>query len=263
MKFFKYQALGNDFILIDNRQKTFKGDSNYISFLCHRRFGIGADGLMLVENCDNADFKMQFFNADGGWATMCGNGSRCIVAFAHKLGIFRNKVTFESGAGKHLAEVVSQNGNIFEINVQITDVDGFICTDEYYFMNTGVPHCIIFVENIDNIDVNTEGKKWRHYHAFPEGANVNFTQICGDDKIKVATFERGVEGETLACGTGSTAAAIAASHKLKNSNNKFLVTTKGGNLQISFDKNELKPNNFNNIWMQGAATLVFEGEFFE
>ena len=263
MKFCKYQALGNDFILIDNRQKTFNGDSDYIAFLCDRHFGIGADGLMLVENCDNADFKMQFFNSDGSIATMCGNGSRCIVAFAHKLGIFSDKATFESGAGKHFGEVVLQNGNTFEIKVKITDVSEFICTAEYYFMNTGVPHCIIFVENIDDVNVNVDGKKWRHYHAFPEGANVNFVQICGNDKLRIATFERGVEGETLACGTGSTAAAIAASHKLQNNNTNFLVATKGGNLQISFDKNELQPNSFKNIWMQGAATLVFEGEFFE
>ena len=261
MKFCKYQGAGNDFILLDNREKTFNVDRDYIAFLCHRYFGIGADGLMLVENCDDADFRMQFFNSDGSTATMCGNGSRCIVAFAHKLGIFTDKVTFVSGAGKHIAEVVSKNGNVFEINVKITDVHEFTCTDEYYFMNTGVPHCIIFVEDIDKVDINSEGKKWRHYHAFPEGANVNFTQICSDDKIKVATFERGVEGETLACGTGSTAAAIAASHKLKNGNTNFLVETKGGNLQISFDKNESKPNSFNNIWMQGPATLVFEGEF--
>ena len=262
MKFCKYQATGNDFVLIDNRQKTFNGNSDYISFLCHRRFGIGADGLMLLENCDGADFKMQFYNSDGGTATMCGNGARSIIAFAHKLGIFTDKVTFESGAGKHIGKVLSQNGNILDVKVKITDVKGFTCTDEYYFINTGVPHCIIFVENLDNVDIDLEGKKWRHYHAFPEGANVNFTQICGDDKLKVATFERGVEAETFACGTGSTAAAIAASHKLQNNNTNFLVTTKGGNLQISFENDESKINSFNNIWLQGAATLVFEGEIF-
>ncbi|MDR2653574.1 MAG: diaminopimelate epimerase [Prevotellaceae bacterium] len=259
MKFCKYQALGNDFILIDNRQNTFDASPEYVSFLCNRHFGIGADGLMLVENCDDADFKMQFFNSDGSAATMCGNGSRCIVAFAHKLGIFNDEVIFASGAGKHSGKVLSENKNILEIKVKITDVNQIVRGDGYYFINTGVPHCVIFTDNINVVDINSEGKKWRHSPLFPEGANVNFVEICGDNKLKLATFERGVEGETLACGTGATASAIAAYDKLQNNITSYDIQTKGGELKISFDADKTQKDSFVNIWLQGATTLVFEG----
>ncbi|MDR1347849.1 MAG: diaminopimelate epimerase [Prevotellaceae bacterium] len=259
MKFCKYQALGNDFILIDNRQKAFDLKSEYISFLCNRHFGIGADGLMLVENCDDADFKMQFFNSDGSAATMCGNGSRCIVAFAHKLGIFKNETVFASGAGKHSGVVLSENENILEIKVKITDVNHPVRGDGYYFINTGVPHCVIFKDNINDVDVIAEGKKWRHSPLFPEGANVNFVEICGNNKLKLATFERGVEDETLACGTGATASAIAAFDKLQNNITSYDIQTKGGELKISFDTDKTQKDSFVNIWLQGATTLVFEG----
>ncbi|MDR2126734.1 MAG: diaminopimelate epimerase [Prevotellaceae bacterium] len=259
MKFYKYQALGNDFILIDNRKNIFNATPEYVSFLCNRHFGIGADGLMLVENCNDADFKMQFFNSDGSAATMCGNGSRCIVAFAHKLGIFKNSVFFASGAGKHSGVVVSENGNTLEIKVKITDVSQIVRGDGYYFINTGVPHCVIFTDNLDKIDINSEGKKWRHSPLFPDGANVNFVEICGDSKLKLATFERGVEGETLACGTGATASAIAAFDKLQNGVTCYEIEAKGGKLKISFDVDKTQSESFVNIWLQGATTLVFEG----
>ncbi|MDR1983295.1 MAG: diaminopimelate epimerase [Prevotellaceae bacterium] len=259
MKFCKYQALGNDFILIDNRQNTFDAKPEYISFLCNRHFGIGADGLMLVENCDDADFKMQFFNSDGSAATMCGNGSRCIVAFAHKLGIFKHEVTFASGAGKHSGKVLSENENTLDIKVKITDINQIVRGEGYYFIHTGVPHCVIFVDNINAVDVNTEGKKWRHSPLFPEGANVNFVEICSDNKLKIATFERGVEGETLACGTGATASSIAVFDKLQNNITDFEVGTKGGTLKISFDADKTQKDMFVNVWLQGTATLVFEG----
>ncbi|MDR2065051.1 MAG: diaminopimelate epimerase [Prevotellaceae bacterium] len=259
MKFFKYQALGNDFILIDNRKNVFDAKPEYVSFLCNRRFGIGADGLMLVENCDDADFKMQFFNSDGSAATMCGNGSRCIVAFARKLGIFKDKVIFTSGAGKHSGIVLSENENTLEIKVKITDVNQIVCGNGYYFINTGVPHCVIFTDSINDVDINVEGKKWRHSPLFPEGANVNFVEICDNNRLKLATFERGVEGETLACGTGATAAAIAVSDKLQNGVKSYEIEAKGGEMKISFDTDKKQKKSFVNIWLQGAATLVFEG----
>jgi diaminopimelate epimerase len=259
MKFYKYQALGNDFILIDNRQQKFAANPEYISFLCDRHFGIGADGLMLVENCSDADFKMQFFNSDGSAATMCGNGSRCIVAFASKLGIFDTKTTFSSGAGKHFGEVLSQNENTLDIKVKITDVNQIIRGDGYYFIHTGVPHCVIFVDDINSVDVNIEGKKWRHSPLFPEGANVNFVEIGNSNKLKIATFERGVEGETLACGTGATASAIAVFDKLQNGITNFEIEAKGGTLKISFDADKQQKDSFTNVWLQGSAALVFEG----
>ncbi|MDR0754473.1 MAG: diaminopimelate epimerase [Prevotellaceae bacterium] len=259
MKFYKYQALGNDFILIDNREKIFDAQPEYVSFLCNRHFGIGADGLMLVENCDDADFKMQFFNSDGSVATMCGNGSRCIVAFAHRLGIFKNEVIFASGAGKHSGAVLSENKNSLEIKVKITDVNRIERGDGYYFINTGVPHCVIFKDNINDVDINTEGKKWRYCSLFPEGANVNFVEICSSNRLKLATFERGVEGETLACGTGATASAIAVFDKLQNDITNYEIVTKGGVLKISFDTDKTQKDSFVNIWLQGATTLVFEG----
>jgi diaminopimelate epimerase len=259
MKFYKYQALGNDFILIDNRQKTFDTKPEYIAFLCNRHFGIGADGLMLIENCDDADFKMQFFNSDGTAATMCGNGSRCIVAFAHKLGVFENKVTFTSGAGKHFGEVLSHHENTLDIKVKITDVNKIVRGDGYYFLNTGVPHCVIFVADINSVDVNAEGKKWRHNPIFPDGANVNFVEMCDSGKLKIATFERGVEAETLACGTGATASAIAVFDKLQNGVTNFEIQAKGGTLKISFDIDKFQKDLFIDIWLQGATTLVFEG----
>jgi diaminopimelate epimerase len=259
MKFCKYQALGNDFILIDNRKKTVDLQPEYISFLCNRHFGIGADGLMLVENCDDADFKMQFFNSDGSAATMCGNGSRCIVAFAHKLGIFENETFFKSDAGKHSAKVLSENKNVLDIKVKITDVNQIVRGDGYYFIDTGVPHCVIFVNNINGVDVIAEGKKWRHSPLFPDGANVNFVEICGGNRLKLATFERGVEDETLACGTGATASAIAAFDRLQNSITNYEIQTKGGELKISFDADKTQKDSFVNVWLQGATALVFEG----
>ncbi|MDR0420743.1 MAG: diaminopimelate epimerase [Prevotellaceae bacterium] len=259
MKFCKYQALGNDFILIDNRQKTFDLQPEYISFLCNRHFGVGADGLMLVENCDDADFKMQFFNSDGNASTMCGNGSRCIVAFARKLGIFENETIFKSGAGMHSAKILSENGNVFDIKVKITDVNKIVRGDGYWFINTGVPHCVIFTDSINDVDVIGEGKTWRHSPLFPEGANVNFVEICDNEKLKLATFERGVEDETLACGTGATASAIAVFDKLRNNVTSYEIHAKGGKLKISFDTDKMQKDSFVNIWLQGAATLVFEG----
>ena len=259
MKFCKYQALGNDFILIDNRQQQLILTPEQIAFLCDRHFGIGADGLMLVENCDEADFKMQFFNSDGSWSTMCGNGARSIVAFAHRLGIFADKVTFLSGAGKHFGEILSQTENSLDIKVKITDVDNITRGDGYYFLNTGVPHCVVFADNIDNVDINAEGKKWRHSPLFPDGANVNFVEVCDSNKLKIATFERGVEAETLACGTGATAAAIATFDKLQNNTTDFEIQAKGGKLRISFYIDKSNKDSFTNIWLQGSATFVFEG----
>ena len=250
--FFKYHGTGNDFILIDNRSGKFNADSEIIAKLCHRRFGIGADGLMLLENSDNYDFKMRYFNSDGNEGTMCGNGGRCIVAFAKKLGLITEYTVFEAVDGIHKARV--NNGLV---SLHMSSVDNIDKLSSDYFLDTGSPHFVRFIDDVDEFDVYKEGRNIRYSEKFKKnGTNVNFVQIIDDNTIKVATYERGVEDETLSCGTGVTASAISAYVKNGGRAAKFNIQTKGGDLQVEFVE---KNGKFDNIILSGPASFVFEG----
>jgi diaminopimelate epimerase len=253
--FSKYQGTGNDFMIIDNRNNSVNLTKKQIAQLCNRRFGVGADGLMLLEKHLATDFNMRYFNADGNEGSMCGNGGRCLVAFAKSLAIIDKETTFNTIDGTHRAIIKQKN----MVSLQMQDVKEVLKIDGNYFVDTGSPHYVIFSQNIKDTDVYTEGKKIRESKRFaPKGTNVNFVEI-NNNHLLVRTYERGVEDETLSCGTGVTAAAICASAKLNTDKNSFDISTRGGNLNVSFQKN--RNNTFTNIWLTGPAQFVFKGEY--
>jgi diaminopimelate epimerase len=253
ISFSKYHGAGNDFIIIDNRENQLPPDSETIKKLCHRQLGIGADGLMLLENDVDHDFRMRYFNSDGNEATMCGNGGRCIVMFANKLGMIGDQTSFNGVDGLHHATIVDKE----TVNLGMKGVDAIEQEEDYYLLNTGSPHCVSFVENIDRIDVNTEGRFIRNsIKPNSGGVNVNFVQITSEG-IRVRTYERGVESETLSCGTGSVAAAIATEYWLEEGKNEYTIFTKGGTLYVSFEKTG--KNSYSNIWLKGPVKHVFDG----
>ncbi|MBS2212428.1 diaminopimelate epimerase [Carboxylicivirga mesophila] len=253
--FHKYQGAGNDFIIIDNRKGTFDGnDTTLIEHLCNRRFGIGGDGLMLLENHPIHDFTMRYFNSDGGEASMCGNGGRCIAAFAVHKGVVSNpdKFSFMAVDGEHLAQYKSGI-----VNLKMIDVNSVNEEDKFTFLNTGSPHHVCFVDDVTKTDVYNEGKNIRYSERYqPDGTNVNFVQFKTGNKIKVRTYERGVEDETLACGTGVVASAISA-HLKKPSFSEFDIEVMGGKLKVCFEPDS--EGGFKNVWLEGPATFVFEG----
>lgn len=257
LKFEKFQGAGNDFVIVDNRKGDFQPSIGTVEMLCDRNFGIGADGLMLLENDDKYDFYMRYFNADGKESTMCGNGGRCISVFAKSLGLgSADKVTFNSIDGLHEAFFTEEDGEML-VKLKMIDVKEIEENDDYYFINTGSPHYVAFVEHLEEMDVFEEGQAIRNDPKFaPGGTNVNFVEIL-DDELFVRTYERGVEDETLACGTGSTASAIAAALFLESDQNVWDVEVMGGNLQVSFDRKE--DGTFENVWLTGPAERVFEG----
>lgn len=257
--FFKYQGTGNDFIIIDNRSSNFNFDQSVIAKICHRQFGIGADGLMFLNNSNANHFEMLYYNADGKESTMCGNGGRCMVAFAAKLGIVDKIVKFNAIDGIHEALVLGQKENTFTIKLKMQDINDISNINSSFFINTGSPHLVVFVKNIENFDVYNKGKILRNNKIeFSEGTNVDFIEEK-DDSIFVRTYERGVENETLSCGTGVTAAAlVVASQKPSNTkNNYYRIKTLGGELKVYFEKQN--DNAFRNIWLEGPATFVFKG----
>ncbi len=251
--FYKYQGTGNDFVMIDNRQQTFnKNNTKDIAFLCDRRFGIGADGLILLENHDTLDFKMVYYNADGNESSMCGNGGRCLVAFAKQLGVITDKASFEAIDGLHHATI---DGVM--VKLQMLDVDSIDTYEDHTFLNTGSPHHVQFEEAINNFDIKTEGAKIRYGSPYNEaGTNVNFVKKISDAVFRVRTYERGVEDETLSCGTGVTAVALAM--HATNETNATLIALKveGGELQVSFN---MEGENYKNVWLIGPATFVYKG----
>ena len=251
--FYKYQGTGNDFVIIDNRDNIFpKHDNTFIKDLCNRNFGIGADGLMLLENSVSSDFNMIYYNADGNEGSMCGNGGRCIVQFAHFLGIFNTKTTFDAIGKLYYATIENEL-----ISLKMNDVDEIEIYPNHLFLNTGSPHHINFTEKIDEINVREFGKKIRYGSPYFEvGTNVNFVEQINNNTFKVRTYERGVEDETLSCGTGVTAVAIA-SHVAKKSSEKIIyLQTLGGTLEVSFD---LENNRYTNIILKGPVKFVFKG----
>ncbi len=249
--FEKYQGTGNDFIMIDNREGQFKDyHLSQIGNFCDRNFGIGSDGLILIEDHPEYDFEMQYFNPDGT-QSLCGNGSRCAVMYCHNLKIISNKTTFFTIEGKLDAEIIDQI-----VSIKMPAVSGYTHFKEDLFIHTGSPHLVRFVTDIEEIDVLNEGKKIRYNKKFnPEGTNVNFVQKMREDRIFVRTYERGVENETLSCGTGVTASAIALG--LKNNQKHIYITTKGGDLEVKFEPDG--SGGFTNIYLIGTAVKVYAG----
>lgn len=247
--FFKYQGTGNDFVMIDNRDNQFpKGDLSLITKLCDRRFGIGADGVILIENDEDSDFEMVYYNPDGS-QSLCGNGSRCAVMFAKQLGIIEDKTTFLAIDGKH--EAFMQNDRVHLLMHDVNDVEQI---GEDFLIDTGSPHYIKYVADLDQKDMIEVGRSIRYSDRFKkDGVNVNLIEKQGSG-LKIRTYERGVEGETLSCGTGCTAAALAFG--LANGVEKVPLQARGGDLEVSFQK---EGDSFTNIYLVGPAQRVFEG----
>ncbi len=255
IQFTKYQGTGNDFIIIDNRDlKLKKLTTPQIAKLCDRRFGIGADGLMLLQNKLDYDFEMIYYNSDGNESSMCGNGGRCIVEFARTLNLIKDKAKFYAIDGEHEAFWKKEY-----ISLKMKDVNEIEMNANFCFLNTGSPHYVAFVNDVKNFDVLSQGKKIRMNARFQkEGTNVNFIEKHYND-LFVRTYERGVEAETYSCGTGVTAAALVASLRNVSTATDFCdIKTLGGNLKVKFQKHS--DNTFTDIWLEGSAKFVFKGE---
>lgn len=256
INFSKYHGSGNDFVIIDNRDHSFIPTQKIVAFLCDRRFGIGADGLMLLEPDKDTDLRMIYYNANGLEGTMCGNGGRCIAGFAGKLGIVEEEAVMKTIDGLHPFRILAFDGSLAQVQIKLNDVPGYIKIHDDYVLDTGSPHFIRFVNDLDNTDVVKEGAEIRYSPDFPKGINVNFVEEEGPESIRVRTYERGVENETLSCGTGVTASAIALSLKSNKVFDEIEVNTRGGNLKVSFRH---AGDKFEDIWLTGPAQFVYEG----
>lgn len=253
--FYKYQGTGNDFIILDNRNWSFTSlSTDQINSLCDRRFGIGADGLMLLNNKEGYDFEMKYFNADGREGSMCGNGGRCMVKFAYHLGIHKDSYKFLAIDGEHEAEIDDKG----IVSLRMKDVHGIQEQHGDFILNTGSPHYVKIVTDVLEMDVYNKGMDIRYSPPFSkEGINVNFTEQEKVDSIIVRTYERGVEDETFSCGTGVTAAALICYHNPSGFND-VTVHTKGGKLTVEYDR--VDDDTYTNIWLSGPAEKVFEGD---
>ncbi len=254
-QFHKYQGTGNDFIIIDNRGSKFpRRDSELIKKLCNRHFGIGADGLILLQKKVDYDFEMVYYNADGKESSMCGNGGRCVVEYARTLGLVKTKANFYAIDGEHWAEIKQKN-----ISLKMNNVYDIEINEGHYFLNTGSPHYVKFVDNIEKFNVLEDGRNIRYNERFKKaGTNVNFVEKDYNE-LFVRTYERGVEGETLSCGTGVTAAALVAALKnVSTSQTTCEIKTLGGHLKVKFKKHS--NHSFTDIWLEGPVQLVFSGE---
>lgn len=251
--FYKYQGTGNDFIMIDNRNSVFdKNDHALIGRLCHRKFGIGADGLILIESDAGYDFEMIYFNPDGS-KSFCGNGSRCAVAFAYFLNIIEKKCHFLAIDGPHTGELLSDG----RVSVSLKNISEIESDEHHFFINTGSPHYVRYVDRLDHYPVIEEARKIRYNDRFrQEGTNVNFVEDL-NGSIRVRTYERGVEDETLSCGSGVTACALSYAF-LKGISKHVRVKTEGGELEVNF--NRQGDQDFTEIHLVGPATEVFKGE---
>ena len=261
--FYKYQGTGNDFILIDDRDAKFPDSREVVAGLCERRFGIGADGLILLQKSDDSAFFMKYYNSDGNESSMCGNGGRCIAAFANHLHITGNETNFIAMDGMHDA-IISGEGNELFVKLKMQDIIKVEQRDEHTFVvNTGSPHFVKFIhEDIETLELVEEARKTRYNNEFKdEGINVNFVNLGGIKSIKMRTYERGVEDETLSCGTGVTAAALCTAilNGLPEGVHTVHVKTKGGELSVKFNYNALL-HLFSDVWLQGPAKIVFEGD---
>ncbi|MFT4942569.1 MAG: diaminopimelate epimerase [Flavobacteriales bacterium] len=250
--FYKYQGTGNDFVLIDNRQQNFpKKNTKLVAQFCDRKFGVGADGLILLEKHPSLDFSMVYYNADGYESSMCGNGGRCMVHFASFLGVIKTQTQFMAIDGLHQATIKDNT-----VALQMADV-GEITTHEHYsFLNTGSPHHVEMVSNLEQLNVFEKGRAIRNGMYGTQGANVNFVSQISEDTFAVRTYERGVEDETLSCGTGVTAVAIAMFETGKTKQTKVYLNTQGGTLSVSFIK---ETNRYTAIVLEGLAIQVYKG----
>ena len=250
IQFSKYQGTGNDFVIIDNRDGSIALSNTQIAFLCDRRFGVGSDGLIMLGTANEYDFSMAYYNADGTEGSMCGNGARCLVQFAHDHGIVKEKYFFIAIDGPHEA-TIEKNG---WIHLKMSDVNAVEVGDHFFVTNTGSPHYVQLINGVEKFDVFTAGKAIRYNERFKaEGVNVNFIEFH-DDHLFVRTYERGVENETYSCGTGITASAITT-HLNKLGEHRVSIKTIGGALAVSF--NNLGGGHFNHIWLQGPGTFVY------
>lgn len=254
VNFKKYQGTGNDFVMIDNRNLEFEQtNSKLVESLCDRRFGIGADGLILLQNKAGYDFEMVYFNSDGKESSMCGNGGRCIIQFAKELGIINQSCKFLAVDGEHFGFVAS-NGIV---TIQMSDIFKIEQLGNDFVLNTGSPHYVKFVSDLNDLNIVEEAHKIRYSQQFAnDGINVNFVKCIAADSIAIRTYERGVEDETLSCGTGVVAASIANFIHTKNKNAVTNIEARGGKLQVTFSYDE---NIFSNVNLIGAAVKVFEG----
>ena len=255
--FEKFHGTGNDFILIDNRAGTFIPETALVGRLCDRHFGIGADGLILLQAREGFDFGMAYFNSDGRESTMCGNGGRSVTAFAHRLGIIREQATFIAVDGAHQSVILSADGDDYMASVRLKDATVEASTAMGTTVNTGSPHLVRFVPEVARVDVVRDGRRIRYGKRFAEeGVNVDFVEMARDT-LHVRTYERGVENETLSCGTGVTAAALVAACKFTPARGYYLIQTPGGQLKVSFTQNR---NTFTDVWLEGPVKRVYEGE---
>ena len=261
LEFYKYQGTGNDFVMVDNRSEFFpKENTQLIANLCDRRFGIGGDGLILLENdmiapnlAMTTDFKMVYYNSDGNQSSMCGNGGRCLVAFAKKLNIIENETTFIATDGLHHATI----GDDGLVSLQMIDVDQVKVSSDYVFLNTGSPHHVQLVADLENYNIKKNGAAIRYGDLYGKtGSNINFVKQIDDTTFSLRTYERGVEDETLSCGTGATAVAIAMNVLGKTNASEIDLNVEGGKLVVSFDKKE---EQFTNVFLKGPAEFVFKG----
>ena len=256
--FKKYHGTGNDFVIIDNRSGKYELTPKQVAFICHRRFGIGADGLMLLQDNPAYDFEMRYFNSDGAEASMCGNGGRCLTSFAYfDAGSCGANTEFLAVDGPHKAKVLSDGS----VELKMQDVSNIVDVLDGCFIDTGSPHYVQFCHDIDKLNVFEQGRDLRNRADFaPGGCNVNFVQRWADDRIKVRTYERGVEDETLSCGTGVVASAIAAVSSERAGDKTIYIETRGGDLSVKFTVSEEKDKaRFSNIWLCGPARFVFSG----
>ncbi|MCF6213240.1 MAG: diaminopimelate epimerase [Flavobacteriaceae bacterium] len=253
LTFYKYQGTGNDFVLIDNRLKICDtSNTKRIAQICDRKFGIGADGFICLENKADFDFKMLYFNADGNESTMCGNGGRCIVAFAKYLNIIENSAHFIAIDGPHNASI---NGN--SVSLQMQDVNSIHVGKAHVFLDTGSPHHVSYIKDINQLDVKQKGSRIRYGAPyFKDGTNVNFVEQIDNNTFKVRTYERGVEDETLSCGTGVTAVAIASHKMAKTKDSVINLQTEGGDLKVRFTEKE---GLYTDVFLEGPTEQVFKG----
>lgn len=255
ISFHKYEGAGNDFVILDDRNARFNLSTDEIAHLCDRRFGVGADGLMLLQSCPDADFRMVYYNADGNESTFCGNGGRCLADYAfHVLKIVNRTMNFMASDGVHGAEILSDS----RVALTMRPVKDIRFFGDYYLLDTGSPHYVTLVDNIERLNVFAEGRKIRHLPEFePKGINVNFLEKRAVGNF-LRTYERGVEDETFACGTGVTAAAIVLSEQQIGHFDMPLITKAGHHFRVSYDK--LSANSAENIVLTGPVQLVFDGQ---
>jgi len=267
INFYKMSGSGNDFIIIDNRNNIVDESdlSNFIVNVCRRKMSVGADGVILVENTGNADFKWRFFNSDGSVAEMCGNGARCVARFAYLNNIAGSNMSFETLAGLVKAEVIEERVKVkmtdpFDLETDVT-IELKNGLTSIYSINTGVPHVVMVKNSIDDIDIVKIGREIRYHDRFsPAGTNVNFVCHIKDNTIAIRTYERGVEDETLACGTGAAASAIVMAHKMKLDAPLSVLTRSGEYLNIFFKEKE---GQYYDIYLEGDARIIYKAQLLE